>query len=125
MVDITNRVAGVATLTVDGASYALRGNFGYRVATVERTSIIGQDGIHGYKEMPAAGQVKAQLTNTGGLSVAQLNQMTNVTIVAELANGKIITGRRMWTTGTQEVDGSEATVDVVWEGPDVVELAAA
>jgi hypothetical protein len=65
--------------------------------------------------------MKAQLTDTGGLSVASLNAMTNVTVVAELANGKLITGRNMWTTGAQEVESVEATLDVVWEGADVSE----
>lgn len=121
MADNTNRIAGVATLSVDGQSYALRGEFGYTVSTVSRTTIEGQDGIHGYKEMPVPGQITCQLSDTGKLSVASINSMTNVTVVAELANGKVIVGRNMWTVNKQDVKSVDATLDVIWEGADVVE----
>jgi hypothetical protein len=124
MADNTNRVAGVATLTVDGQSYALRGQFGYRVSKVNRSTIAGQDDIHGYKEMPVQGHIKCQLTDTHGLSVSSLNAMTNVTVVAELANGKVIVGRNMWTVDAQDVDTVEAIVEVMWESADVSEQPA-
>lgn len=123
MADNTNRVAGVATITVDGESFALRGEFAYRVATVDRSTIAGQDGIHGYKEMPTAGQISAQFTDTGRLDVAAINAMTNVTVIAELANGKTVIGRNMWTTGTQDVKTVDSTLDTIWEGPDVTASA--
>lgn len=118
-----NLLAGTAVLTVDGQSYAVVGKFGYRTATVARSSLVGMDTVHGYKEKPIVGQIKATLRDTGGLSVASLNQMIGVTVVADLANGKTIVGSNMWSVSTdgEEVDSEEATVDVVWEGPDVSE----
>jgi hypothetical protein len=119
----TSLLAGTATLTVNGQSYALRGQFGYRPGIVGRTTIAGMDGIHGYKEKPIASQIKAQLTDTGTLSVASINQMVNVTLVAQLANGKTIVGSNMWTAGddAQNVDSEEAQFDVVWESNNVTE----
>jgi hypothetical protein len=120
----TNLLAGTATLTVNGQSYALRGQFGYRPGTaVGRKTISGMDGVHGYSEKVIPGQIKAQLTDTGALSVASINQMTNVTVVAQLANGKVIVGSGMWTVGddAQNVDSEEAQFDVIWEGIDVSE----
>jgi hypothetical protein len=118
---VPNRIAGTATLTVDGQSYALRGDLGYRVSKVSRSSVTGQDGYHGTKEMPLPGQIKAKLTDTGSLSVASINAMVNVTVVAELANGKTIVGRNLSAVGEQDVDTTDAQFDVVWEGEDVAE----
>src|SRR5260363_409760 len=48
----------------------------------------GMDGVHGYKETPHAGFISATLRDAGGLTVADFNAMTNVTVTVELANGK-------------------------------------
>lgn len=121
MADTTNRLAGIAYLTVDGQNFMVSGDLSYGVSTVERETLIGQDTVHGYSEKPKAGFISATLRDSGGLSVAALNAMTNVTVVAELANGKTITGRNMWTVEAQEVKSAEATLDVKWEGFSVME----
>jgi len=124
MADTSNRIAGIATITVDGQNYRLRGNFKYSPCKVKRETIAGQDGIHGYSEMPVAGFVEADLSDMGGLKVASLNGMTNVTVVAELANGKQVIGRNMWQVG----DPIEATAEdgkltgVRWESYTVIEV---
>ena len=46
------RFAGIAFLSVDGRQYQLRGNFTVSPSPVERTMIAGQDGVHGYQELP-------------------------------------------------------------------------
>jgi hypothetical protein len=121
MSDNTNRIAGIAYLTVDGQSYMLSGALSYRVSGRTRETMIGQDGVHGYKETPQSGRISATLRDAGGLSIAQLNQMTNVTVVAELANGKIVVGRNMWAVDSQEGKADDGTVDVAWEGFSVEE----
>ena len=115
---MSQALAGTASLTVNGVSYALRGAFTYSPVRVKRETISGQDAVHGFKEMPTPGWVSADLTDTGGLSVAALNAMTNVTIVAQLKNGKVIVGVGLWTVDAQEVDTAEAKLTVKWEGTD-------
>ncbi|MGS1033322.1 putative phage tail protein [Burkholderia glumae] len=44
----------------------LKGKARYSVATVKRDSLIGQDGFHGFKEMPRAGSIKMSLRDSGG-----------------------------------------------------------
>jgi hypothetical protein len=56
------------------------------------------------------------------LTVADFNQMTNVTISLSLANGKQVVGRNMWCTGVQEVKTQEATFEVKFEGTSVTEV---
>jgi hypothetical protein len=121
MADTTNRLAGVAYLTVDGKTFMLSGDLTYKPSKVSRQTLLGQDGVHGYSEMPAAGSISCNVRDSGGLTVADINAMTNVTVVAELANGKTIVGRNMWTVEEQEVNTTEGTFPVRWEGMDVQE----
>lgn len=121
MADNTNRLAGVAFISVDGQSYMLQADLTYRVSNVSRETLIGQDTVHGYSEKPEAGMISATLRDSKGLSVASLNSMTNSTVVCQLANGKTIIGRNMWTVDVQEVKTADGTLEVKWEGPAVSE----
>jgi hypothetical protein len=121
MADTTNRLAGIAYISVDGVSYMLAADASYSVSRIERESLVGQDKVHGYSEKPKPGHISATLRDAGGLSVAAFNAMTNTTVTLELANGKTVIGRNMWTVEAQEVKTSEATFEVKWEGPSVEE----
>lgn len=112
MADNSNRLGGIAFFAIDGKAYALRGDLKYSPGTVTREAIVGQDGPHGYKETPVFPWMSATLSDTGGLTVADLNAITNSTIVAQLANGKVVTGRNAFTVETQEVDASDAKLEV-------------
>jgi hypothetical protein len=67
--------------------------------------------------MPVAPFIAGTLRDTNGLSVAQLNAMTGVTVTLQLANNKLIVGRNMWTVESQTSKTTDATVEVRWEGP--------
>lgn len=121
MADTTNKLAGVAYIYVDGKSYMLSGDLTYSVSKVTRTTIIGQDRVHGYSEQPVSGKISGTFRDVGGLSVASFNAMTNVTVTCELANGKTVIGRNMWTVDAQEVKAADATFQVKWEGVSVEE----
>jgi hypothetical protein len=121
MGDTTNRLAGTAYVTVDGVTIMVAGQFKYSPSTVKRETLAGMDGVQGYKETPIAGFISCQFRDSGGTTVADFNSQTNVTVVAELANGKTIIGTGMWTVDSQEVDSAEATGEVKWESNSVTE----
>lgn len=112
----TNRVAGIANISVDGVTYLLSGELTYSPADVERKSLIGQDQVHGYSEMPRAPFISGTLRDSNGLTVKDFNVMSDATIHLELANGKNVTGRNMWTVDAQEVKTQEGTFEVRFEG---------
>jgi hypothetical protein len=112
----SNRIAGTAFLTVDGTSYALVGEMEYNPGIVTRESLLGQDGVHGYKEMPQAPHISATIRDMNNMDVLTLNQMTNNTITVQLANGKLIVGRNMWTVESQTSKAQDGTIEVKWEG---------
>lgn len=118
MGDLTNRIAGTAYLSVNGRTVPLEGSFSYSPVRVTRETKSGQDHVHGYSEMPSPGVIKASIRDSGGLKVADFNAMSDVPIVCYLANGKVVSGRNMWTVETQEVDTAEAKFEVTWNGFD-------
>ena len=121
MANSPNYLAGTASINADGQNFALVGDFTYKLSGVDRETIGGLDGIHGFKGTIKEGEIKAKIRNMGGLSVGAIGAMENVTVIAQLVNGKTVVGRNMWVTERPPVDGGEATVDVTWQSADVVE----
>ncbi|PWI81123.1 phage tail protein [Enterobacter sp. CGMCC 5087] len=111
-----NLLAGTAYVSVDGSTIMVGGQFKYATGRVKRETLIGMDGIHGYKETFVAPYISCQVRDAGNTVLSDYNNMTNVTLVVELANGKTLTGSGMWTTDPQEVDSEEALFTVKWEG---------
>ncbi|HEI6946356.1 TPA: phage tail tube protein [Yersinia enterocolitica] len=119
MGDTSNRLAGTAYVTVDGLTIMVAGQFKYSPSRVKRETLTGMDGVHGYKETFNVPFISCQIRDSGGTSISDFNDQTNVNIVCELANGKTIIGSGMWSVNTQEVDSTEATADIRWEGGSV------
>ncbi|MDY7560219.1 phage tail tube protein [Pseudomonas sp. CCC3.2] len=116
-----NRLAGVCYLSVDGVSYMMSGDFSYKVSGVSRETLKGPDGVHGYAEKIEQGYIGATLRDSASLSLSDLNAMSNVTVVAELANGKTVIGSAMWTTDLPESKAADATIEMKWESASVTE----
>ncbi|MEY0594866.1 phage tail tube protein [Providencia manganoxydans] len=121
MSNTTNRLAGTAYVTVNGISIMVVGDFTYSPSKVKRETLSGMDFVHGYKEKPTPGYISMRVRDSGGTTVADFNDQTNVNIVAELANGKTIIGEGLWTVNTQEVKSEDAEFEVRWEGRSVTE----
>ena len=111
-----SRIAGIAYLAVDGAQYPLRGDFTVSPSSVEREMLAGQDGVHGHREMPRVPFIAGNVSLPPEVSVEALERMRNVTVTAELANGKTYVLREAMTTSAFEIDTAEGQVTVRWEG---------
>ena len=111
-----NLLAGSSSVSIDGTSYQLEGSLKYSPSSVKRETLIGPDGVHGFKETPIAGSMSFSLRDAGSLTVADFNGMRDVLVVAVLANGKTVIGNNVWTVESQEVDTTDAKFDVRFEG---------
>ncbi|HEX3984577.1 MAG TPA: phage tail tube protein [Acidisoma sp.] len=118
------RLAGVAALTIDGAPWNVVGDLEYSPTVVTRETIKGQTQVEGYSEMPQQGSISANLRDQGGTTVNSLNLMTNVTVIAQLANGKTVYGDAMWQVGEIAVNSQEGTFKITFEGASVIESVA-
>jgi hypothetical protein len=121
MADNSRRLAGVGTFNINGVQYDLVSDLLWKVSDRTRTTLAGMNRIHGYSETPTAGFISAVLRDTAGTTIRDFQDMTNVAVSAELASGKRVSGTGMWTVDTQEVNSTEATFTVRFEGEDVSE----
>jgi len=118
------RISGVAYLFVDGTQYPLRGNLTISIDTIERTGVAGQDGIHGFTETPRVPFIEGDFSDIGGLSLLSLQAMCDVTVTAELANGKTYILRNAWTSTAREFNAADGQATVRFEGMAAEELMA-
>lgn len=113
---MAQRIAGIAFLTVDGTQMSLRGNFTVSPSPVERTMIAGQDGVHGFQELPRVPYIEADLSTMPGFYLEDLLQQTDSTVVAQLANMMQYTLTAATCKGGFENNTRDGQVRVRWEG---------
>jgi hypothetical protein len=113
---MAQRFAGLAYIFVDGNQYALRGNFTVSPSPVERTMIAGQDGVHGYQELPRVPFIEGDLSTTPLLNLEDLDGMTDVQVVAQLANGKQYMLINAVCKAALEANTRDGQTRVRWEG---------
>lgn len=117
----SRRLAGVAALTIDGSAWDVVSELEYSPSTVTRETLKGQSGVEGFSEMPQQGYVSATLRMRSDVPVYSLNQKTNATIIAQLANGVTVYAYGAWQTGEIGVNTAEGTFSIRFESPSVVE----
>jgi Phage tail tube protein len=113
---MAQRIAGIAFLTVNGTQLSVRGNFTVSPSAVERTMIAGQDGVHGYQELPRVPYIEADLSTIPSLLLENLEAETDVTVIAQLANGMQYTLTGGTCKGGFENNTRDGQVRVRWEG---------
>lgn len=118
------RIAGICFFKVDGQQYPLRGSFKVQPFNTKKEGIAGQDGIHGYKETPIIPFIEGEVSDLGSFSLSQLQQVTNSTITAELANGKVYTLRNAWFVDAPDLDAVDGKITIKFEGRSCIEQTA-
>lgn len=115
------RIAGICYFKVDGHQYSVRGNMKVQPLDTKKTGIAGSDGVHGFKEEFQTPYIDLDITDRGSLSMKTLQSYKNVTVTAELANGKTYVLRNAWYAGEGEIDGSEGKTTAKFEGLECLE----
>jgi len=113
---MAQRIAGVAHLTVGGNLVAVRGNFTVSPSSVERTMIAGQDGIHGYQELPRVPYIEADISTLQNFYLGDLLLDTDVTVIATLANNMQYNLTGGVCKGGFENNTRDGQVRIRWEG---------
>src|SRR5262245_38791578 len=113
---MAQRFAGIAFLMIDGNQYPLRGNFTVSPSAVERTMIAGQDGVHGYQELPRVPYIEGDISTTPDVNLEDIESQVDVTVVAQLANGKQYTLAGATCKASLEANTRDGQARVRWEG---------
>lgn len=110
------RIAGVAFVKWNGRQLPIRGKWKSNIAPIKREGIAGQDGVHGYKEMPKVPKISGDVSYLPDVSLEELRTITDATITLELANGKVHVLRNAWWSDESEVDTEDGSFPVTFEG---------
>jgi hypothetical protein len=113
---MAQKFAGVAFVMIDGNQLALRGNFTVSPSPVERTMIAGQDGVHGYQELPRVPYIEGDISMMPDMRLEDIDAQTDVTVCAQLANGWQYTLAGATCKAALEGNARDGQVRVRWEG---------
>jgi hypothetical protein len=113
---MAQKFAGIAYLRVNGDMLALRGNFTVSPSPVERTMIAGQDGVHGFQELPRVPYIEGDISTTPEMNLEDLDGQSDVSVVAQLANGRQYSLQGATCKAALEANTRDGQVRVRWEG---------
>ena len=110
------RVAGICFVKVDGTQLEIKGKIETPLLPFAKETVMGLSGNAGYKETAQRQYLKVDTVFTRDFPINKLVMGTNMTITAELANGKVYTLTNAYVEGEMTGNGEEGTVDVEFTG---------
>jgi hypothetical protein len=116
------KFAGIAFVSVDGQQYALRGNLTVSPSPVERTMLAGQDGVHGYQELPRVPYIEGDFSTLPTFSLETLLTQTDSTVIAQCANQLEYVLHNAVVKGGFEINTRDGQTRVRWEGINCEEI---
>ena len=119
---MAQRRGGIIYLTINGEKYDAKGNFEYNLGRNMREAIVGSDGIHDYKETPQVAFIAGEITDRNELDLNALVIAKDVSVMLELANGKIISLANAWFASEGTGNSEEGNIAVRFEGPYAEEI---
>lgn len=110
------RIAGITYINVDGVPLELKGSINVAPGSTSRESIVGLDGVQGYKEIPVVPFVECTITDSANVDLNAIEKLANVTVTVELANGKTAVVNQAAQMNQLENNPEEGEVTVRFEG---------
>ena len=72
--------------------------------------------MHGYSELPRVPSISGDVSLDPALSMDDVESRVDVTVTAELANGKVYVLREAWCKSALELNTREGMTRIVFEG---------
>lgn len=113
---MAKRVAGICYIKVDGAQLEVSGGIEVPLVDVKRETVMGLSGPAGLKETALEPYVKVSAIVGADFPYDTLRTNTEMTVTAELANGKVYTLSGAFIKGEPSVKGDEGTVELEFGG---------
>ncbi|GBQ08011.1 phage tail tube protein [Saccharibacter floricola] len=114
-------LAGWASFTINGEVWNVVGDLEYRPSGMTNETLKGQSAVEGFGQMPVEGEISANIRDRDDKRIADLQGASGFTIIAELANGKVVTGSDMWQVENLTVSTQESTFKLTFHGTSVIE----
>ncbi|GBQ92090.1 phage tail tube protein [Acetobacter nitrogenifigens DSM 23921 = NBRC 105050] len=118
-------LAGTSSVEINGTTWNVVGECQYSVAGSQNETLKGQSAVEGFSQMPKQGYWSATLRDRRDIDGPSTYQgASGLTVICQMANGKIITVDDGWqveeiAVNTQEgtfelrIDSASVVVDVV------------
>ncbi|HLO63157.1 MAG TPA: phage tail tube protein [Azonexus sp.] len=110
------RVAGICYVKIDGDQFDVAGDVACPLSDVKRETKMAAAGPAGYIETATKPYIKVKAVFGPNFPIEKVRTATDMTVTAELANGKVYTVSSGWLEGETEVKGSEGEVDLEFGG---------
>lgn len=110
------RVAGTCFFKVDGEQLELKGSLECPITDKTLETVMGLTGVAGYKETHRAPYIKGSFIFTPAFPLDKLNEGRDLTITAELANGKVYTLSGAYLIGEPAAKGDDGEVELEFNG---------
>ncbi|RJG06247.1 phage tail protein [Noviherbaspirillum cavernae] len=110
------RVAGICYIKVNGAQLEVKGSIEVPLTDKKRETVSGPAGPAGYKEEVRTPFVKLTAIFRDDFPTDVVAENTDLTVTAELANGKVYTLSGGYLVGESDVKGDEGEVELHFEG---------
>lgn len=110
------RVAGTCYITVDGQELSISGNLSIPVNTVIREPVLGSGRVVGFKETPVQPQIVVDAIVESETNLEAIARGEDMTVVAELANGKVYTLSGAFLGPQSDYAPEDGTVSLTFQG---------
>jgi hypothetical protein len=112
---MAQRIAGTAFVTINGQQLALRGNLTIQSSAFERTMLAGQDGVHGYQEIPSVQFVEGDFSTIPQMLLDDIDAQISDTVVVTAPNGRIYSFTEGMSKGGLQPNFLDGQVRIRWE----------
>lgn len=113
---MVKRVAGICYIKVDGEQLEISGGVECPLVEIKRETVMGLSGPAGMKETALEPFVKVTAIFMPSFPLSALQTNTEMTITAEMANGKVYTLSGAFLKGEPSVKAEDGTVELEFGG---------
>lgn len=116
------KLAGAVAFSVDGVNYDVVDTISYQSGGWRREELLSLSGAKGeFREVPFHGRISVNIRDHRGSSLADWQAMSDVTVIARLANGKTVSGSGLFVIDAVEINAADATFAVTFCGAEIIE----
>lgn len=113
---MANRVAGMCFIKCDGQQFEVKGSVEAPIMATMRENVMSLTGLAGFKEVAQRQFVKLTAIFTADFPLSLFRSSTNMTVTAEMANGRVYTLAGAFLEGEPVINGDEGEVEIEFSG---------
>lgn len=110
------RIAGICYIKVDGEQLEVKGGIECPISSNIKETQMGANGPAGYSEMAQRPYIKGSFFFNANFPIETLAAGNDMTVTAELANGKTYVLSEAWLEGEVPAKNDDGTVDLEFSG---------